>query len=64
MEDVSKENKQFLIRLGNGQFEQATYCCVASGGMLQERSLHWIKTMGHTLVPPVPSLFTFNAPSN
>jgi predicted Rossmann fold flavoprotein len=64
VEDVSKENNQFLIRLGNGHFVQATYCCVASGGMLQERSLHWIKTMGHTLVPPAPSLFTFNAPSN
>jgi predicted Rossmann fold flavoprotein len=35
---------------------------IASGGSPAIRGYDWLKASGHTIVPPVPSLFTFNMP--
>ncbi len=35
---------------------------VASGGSPRVEGLEWIAKLGHTIVKPVPSLFTFNMP--
>jgi len=64
VENVNKENNYFLLQLSKGESIQANNCCVAIGGMLNERALQWLKPMGHSLVSPAPSLFTFNAPAN
>lgn len=37
---------------------------VTTGGNPKEDGFNWLKEMGHTIVPPVPSLFTFNVPNN
>ncbi len=37
---------------------------VTTGGNPKEVGFNWLKEMGHTIVPPVPSLFTFNVPNN
>jgi hypothetical protein len=37
---------------------------VATGGSPKADGLDWLKQMGHSIVPPVPSLFTFNLPNN
>ncbi|HYG14412.1 MAG TPA: NAD(P)/FAD-dependent oxidoreductase [Bacteroidia bacterium] len=37
---------------------------IASGGSPKESGLYWLKELGHEIVPPVPSLFTFNMPQN
>lgn len=36
---------------------------VASGGSPKEEGFNWLKALGHKIEPPVPSLFTFNMPS-
>lgn len=36
---------------------------VASGGSPKQRGLAWLEELGHKIEPPVPSLFTFNMPS-
>ncbi len=36
---------------------------IASGGHPQARSYEWLEALGHTIVAPVPSLFTFNVPN-
>ncbi|WP_250630242.1 BaiN/RdsA family NAD(P)/FAD-dependent oxidoreductase [Rhodoflexus caldus] len=44
---------------------QPVFCrklIVASGGSPKESGLEWLKKLGHTIEPPVPSLFTFNMP--
>jgi predicted Rossmann fold flavoprotein len=33
---------------------------VATGGYNRENAYEWLKELGHSVVPPVPSLFTFN----
>lgn len=62
--EIQKVNDQFLIHLENGTSISSSHCCVACGGMINERMMHWLKPLGHRLISPVPSLFTFNAPSN
>lgn len=37
---------------------------IATGGAPKMAAYEWLKTLGHTIVPPVPSLFTFNVPNN
>ena len=37
---------------------------IASGGSPKESGFDWLKKLGHTIVSPVPSLFTFNLPKN
>ncbi len=36
---------------------------VATGGSPQKRGLEWLEALGHQIETPVPSLFTFNMPS-
>ena len=37
---------------------------VATGGSPKIGGFDWLANLGHTIVPPVPSLFTFNFPGN
>ncbi|HRH66110.1 MAG TPA: NAD(P)/FAD-dependent oxidoreductase [Bacteroidia bacterium] len=37
---------------------------IASGGYPVLASFNWLAELGHSIVPPVPSLFTFNMPGN
>jgi predicted Rossmann fold flavoprotein len=39
---------------------QADAICLATGGMLKSDRLNWLTHFGHSIVTPVPSLFTFN----
>ncbi|MDX2361637.1 MAG: NAD(P)/FAD-dependent oxidoreductase [Crocinitomicaceae bacterium] len=36
---------------------------VATGGSPKMQGLEWLKACGHEIIPPVPSLFTFNMPN-
>jgi predicted Rossmann fold flavoprotein len=57
---VQKKELSFEITLGNGQTLQADTICMATGGMLKSNTFPWLTQMGHSIVAPVPSLFTFN----
>jgi len=48
-----------MIRLVNGEQLHADTICVATGGMLKADKLTWLQKLGHEIVAPVPSLFTF-----
>lgn len=37
---------------------------VATGGSPRRKGLEWLELLGHKIVAPVPSLFTFNIPSD
>lgn len=48
---------------GGGTF----YCdklIIATGGNPKEGNYDWLRNLGHTIVKPVPSLFTFNIPND
>lgn len=43
---------------------QAQYLCVACGGFPKSEMFEWLRSTGHLIQSPVPSLFTFNIPNN
>ena len=59
---IRKEKDQFELTIKGG----VKICCdkvlIATGGFQNPESYAWLQTMGHTILKPVPSLFTFNIP--
>lgn len=56
--------KKFSLKFLEGNDFQADFLCVASGGFPKEDQFAWLKGTKHSIVPPVPSLFTFNIPGH
>lgn len=57
-----KKADSFHITLENGETLEAGYLLLATGSSPQ--GLKLAAQFGHTLIPPVPSLFTFNVPTS
>ncbi|MFM6993588.1 MAG: NAD(P)/FAD-dependent oxidoreductase [Sediminibacterium sp.] len=57
--EVKKENN-FILTLSNGDRLHANTICIATGGMLKADKMQWLTKLGHEIIEPVPSLFTFN----
>jgi predicted Rossmann fold flavoprotein len=55
-----EKDNSFIITLANQNKIIADAICLATGGMLKSDKLPWLTLLGHTIVEPVPSLFTFN----
>ena len=55
-----RTNAAFIITLANNTILNADAICMATGGMVKANSFDWLTRLGHTIVEPVPSLFTFN----
>jgi predicted Rossmann fold flavoprotein len=54
----------FAIALASGEPIQADRVLIATGGHPKAAAYEWLAALGHTVVPPVPSLFTFNVPDS
>lgn len=57
---VAKEGETFRLTLGSGASEVFDRVIVATGGNKSSGGLAIAESFGHTIVPPVPSLFTFH----
>ncbi len=57
-----KEQEHFRLTLSNGETQFCDRLLVAAGGASKVQS--WLEKLGHSLLPPVPSLFTFNIPNS
>ncbi len=55
-----EKDNSFVITLANQNKITADALCMATGGMLKSDKFPWLTLLGHTIVEPVPSLFTFN----
>jgi predicted Rossmann fold flavoprotein len=57
---LKKKEAGFVLILDT---EKELYCdklIIASGGSSKEQDYQWLKDLGHRIVKPIPSLFTFN----
>jgi hypothetical protein len=54
----------FFVELTSGEQMECDKIIVATGGSPKIEGFEWIKKLGHQIVEPVPSLFTFNIPNN
>ncbi len=58
IESVARSASGFMLRLKNGESLRCDRLLLATGSNRQ--GYEWAADFGHTLAPPVPSLFTFN----
>src|ERR1051325_2882378 len=61
---VLKNENGFELLLDDGGVINADKVLIAVGGNAKPAAYDWLKELGHTIIPPVPSLFTFNIPND
>lgn len=61
---LALSNSQFAVHLANRQMITADLVCIACGGYKKSSMFKWLNDLGHTILEPVPSLFTFNLPKH
>lgn len=64
MVQLEKTETGFVAITRTGEKIMAKRVIVATGGSPKEDGLAWLKELGHEIVQPLPSLFTFNSPGN
>ena len=62
VETIVKEENGFKILSKEGHLYQCSSLILASGSSTEGHE--WAESFGHTIIPPVPSLFTFNVPTS
>lgn len=55
---------KFRVTTTAGTVHEADFVCIAAGGYPKPEQFGWLSETGHTIEPPVPSLFTFNIPGH
>ena len=58
--DVNRTEKGFVLRLTSKETLACDRLLIATGGNQASAGRSIAESLGHTIVPPVPSLFTFN----
>ncbi len=53
----------FELALASGDRITCNKLIIASGGSPKSENMQWLKELGHEIIEPVPSLFTFNIPN-
>jgi predicted Rossmann fold flavoprotein len=64
VQQITPSGNGFDVALKNQQPLRADYVCVATGGYPKQEMYTWLHNIGHNVVAPVPSLFTFNLPGH
>lgn len=64
VKQIRKTGNCFEIVSSENGKATADYVCVACGGFPKKEQFGWLEQLGHSIEEPVPSLFTFNMPSN
>ena len=59
---MQKQQEQWVLHLSNDKQRCFDQVIVTTGGSPKASGLKWLKDLGHTIISPVPSLFTFNLP--
>lgn len=59
-----KVHDGFEIETHSSKKYHCKYLLIAAGGNPSSQFYQWIAKLGHTIIPPIPSLFTFNDSEN
>jgi predicted Rossmann fold flavoprotein len=62
--EIESAENGFLLLVNEKEKISCSKLIIAAGGNAKPAGYHFILKTGHTIVPPVPSLFTFNMPGN
>ncbi|MDQ3099916.1 MAG: NAD(P)/FAD-dependent oxidoreductase [Bacteroidota bacterium] len=58
----SSDQQEFQITFASGKIQEFDRLIIATGGNPKREAYEWLEKFGHSIIPPVPSLFTFNMP--
>ncbi len=58
------DNKIAGLELQSGEILLADSVLITTGGNPNIAGYHWLMDLGHSIIPPVPSLFTINVPTS
>ena len=61
---IIKKEDGFVLYFKNGEEFECDKILIATGGNAKAESYEWIKSLGHTIIEPLPSLFTFTLSQN
>ncbi|MEX2594902.1 MAG: NAD(P)/FAD-dependent oxidoreductase [Anditalea sp.] len=61
---VKKKEHIFQLYTAAGQTLECGKLLIATGGSNKAEAYNWLELLGHSIAPPVPSLFTFNLKDN
>src|SRR6185437_3820078 len=61
---IIKKEHHFQVTISSGEAFTFDKVLVATGGSPKIESYSWLEETGHTIISPVPSLFTFNIPNS
>ncbi|WP_026464914.1 NAD(P)/FAD-dependent oxidoreductase [Adhaeribacter aquaticus] len=66
VEAIVKSNagNAFSLHLTSGDTILAAKVLVSTGGNPKSQNYQWLSNLGHTILAPAPSLFTFNVPNS
>jgi predicted Rossmann fold flavoprotein len=65
VKSISKnDDNRFTVSLLHDEIFEAHAVLITVGGFPNLSSYDWLAALGHTIVSPVPSLFTFNVPNS
>lgn len=62
VETIHKQAPHFILTLTTGETLNCDQIVIATGST--PKTYQWLKMLGHTITPLVPSLFTFNIPES
>jgi predicted Rossmann fold flavoprotein len=57
-------HQQWQLTLKSDQVLHADFVCIATGGSNKKEGYDWLANVQHTIIEPVPSLFTFQLPDH
>lgn len=61
---ITRSAKGYTLSLDGDQSIEADRVIITTGGHPKAEGYAWLQALGHTVVSPVPSLFTFNMPDD
>jgi len=64
LRSIRKEGLTFQLEFRGGEVQQFDAVVLAMGGQPKLKAFDFLKNLDLTIVPPVPSLFTFNVPDS
>ena len=61
---LKRSTGKFELQFQHGEKLNFDKVIITTGGSANKSSYDWISELSHTIIPPVPSLFTFNIPGS
>ncbi len=64
LKGIEKSSDKFILSVNETEKYSCSKLIIATGGNAKSAGYDFLRKTGHTIIPPVPSLFTFNMPNN